>query len=52
MIGVGQRVGGDVPRRVPLHAVKIDENTHQFGDGETGVSIVELHGGLRGQRGQ
>ena len=46
VVGVGQRRHGDLPRLVPAEVVQIAQNAHQFGDGETGMGVVELHCGL------
>src|SRR6267142_1253914 len=46
MVGVGQRRHGDLPRFLPAEVVNIAENAHQLGDGQTGMGVVELHGGL------
>ncbi len=46
VVGVGQGGHGDLPRFVPVEVVKIAENAHQLGDGETGMGVVELHRGL------
>ena len=46
VVGVGQRRHRDLPRVVPADVVQIDQDPHQFGDGEAGMGVVELHRGL------
>ena len=52
VVGVGQGGHGDLPRFVPAEVVKVAENAHQLGDGETGMGVVELHRGLCRQAAQ
>ena len=52
VVGVGQRRHRDLPRFVPAEIVQVDQNPHQLGDGEAGMGVVELHGGLRRQPAQ
>ena len=42
VVGVGQRVDGDLPRRIPRHVVDVDQLPHQLGHGNRGVGVVEL----------
>ncbi len=46
VVGVGARVGGDVPSGVPAEALQVHEDAHELGDGERGVGVVELDGDL------
>ena len=39
MVGVEERVGGDVPGVVPLEILLVQENTHQLGDRERRVCL-------------
>ena len=43
MVGVGKRLRANFPRVVPLQPLLVDEKTHQFGNGDGGVGIVELN---------
>ncbi|MNO99241.1 hypothetical protein D3C76_910070 [compost metagenome] len=49
VIGIGQRLDGDLPGAVPLNAVFIDQQTHQLGNGDRRVRVVELDSCLVGQ---
>ena len=42
VVGVGDRVRGDLPRRPPRHAVQVDQNAHQLRHGDRGMRVVEL----------
>ena len=42
MVGVGDAVGGDVPRLVPVHTGVVHQNTHQLRDHQRGVGVVDL----------
>ena len=46
VVGEEERVGNDLPGVVPRNLLLVDENTHQFWDGESGVCIVELDGSI------
>ncbi len=46
VVGVAEGVGGDVPGLVPTQAVFVDEEAHELGDADRGVSVVELDGPL------
>ena len=35
---------GDVPCSVPVHEVLVDEQAHQFSDGDGWVRVVQLDG--------
>ena len=37
---------GDVPGLLPTHAVVVEEQAHQLGNSDGGVSIIELNGPL------
>ena len=52
VVGVGQRRHRDLPGVVPAEIMQIDQNAHQFGDGEAGMGVVELHRGLGRQPAQ
>src|SRR5215469_15194019 len=43
VVGVSKGVAGDVPRRIPVHPVVVDEQVHQLGDCDGRVRVVELH---------
>ena len=49
MIGIAERVAGDLPCRLPVHAVFVDEKAHQFSNAYGGVGIVELDGKVAGK---
>ncbi len=44
MVGVGEHLLGDLKRLVKLHALVVDEQAQQLGDGDHGVGVVELDG--------
>ena len=46
VVGVGQRRDRDLPRLVPAEIMQVDQDAHQFGDGEARMGVVELHRGL------
>ncbi|MNS69975.1 hypothetical protein D3C72_1033070 [compost metagenome] len=49
VVGVGQRIDGDLPRGVPRHVINVDQLPHQFSHGNRGVSVVELDRGVIAQ---
>ena len=44
VVGVADRGGGDTPGRIPVDAVNIDQQAHQFRHGDGGMGVVELNG--------
>ena len=52
VVGVGQRRDRDLPGFIPAEIVQVDQDAHQFGDGETRMGVVELHRGLGRQTAQ
>ena len=44
MVRVCKRARGDVPRLLPLQLVDVQEDAHEFGDGDGRVGIIEPHG--------
>jgi len=46
VVGEEERVGDDLPGLIPRNVFLIDENTHEFRNSESRVSIVELDGGI------
>src|ERR1700741_2411544 len=50
VVGIGAGRDGDIPGLVPGNVMQVDEDTHQFGNGDAGMRIVELNGGLVGKR--
>jgi hypothetical protein len=42
VIRVSEGLGGDRPRVVPAEALLVEEETHQLGDGDGGVRVVQL----------
>ncbi|CDC68560.1 uncharacterized protein BN503_01437 [Oscillibacter sp. CAG:155] len=42
VVGVGHRLGGDVPRLIPIHAGIIDEDPHQLRDHQSRMGVVDL----------
>jgi hypothetical protein len=51
MIGVSQRALGEIPGLVPTELRFVEQDVHQFGNRERGVSVVELNGGVIRQAG-
>ena len=49
VIGVAERARGDVPCLVPAEPFYIDQEPHQFRNGQGGMRVVELDGGLLGK---
>jgi hypothetical protein len=39
MIGVRKGASNDLPSRIPLYFLFVDENSHEFGNGECGMSL-------------
>ncbi|MNP13516.1 hypothetical protein D3C76_1058000 [compost metagenome] len=46
VVGVGQRLDGDLPSGFPGNAVLVDQQAHQLGHGNRGVGVIELDGSL------
>ena len=44
VVGVGEGAAGDLPGGVPVEVFVIDQQPHQFGHGDRGMGVVELHG--------
>ena len=44
VVGVEERVGGNLPGGVPGHVLLVDEDAHELDNGESRVSVVELNG--------
>ncbi len=42
VVGVGERLFGDLPGLLPRHRVLVDQLPHQFGDGDGRVGVVQL----------
>ena len=49
VVGVGEYAVADIPGLVPLESFLIDEDSHQFGDGDGRMGIVQLYGNLVGE---
>ena len=49
VVGEAHCGDGDFPCLFEWHALLVDEQAHQFGNGECGVGVVELHGNLGGE---
>ncbi len=49
VVGVGKGAHRNVPSLIPLHTMNIQQHTHQFGDSDGRVRIVELNRNLVGQ---
>ncbi len=49
VVGVGEDARGDVPGLVPVEAFLIHHDTHQFGDGDGRMGVVQLDRHLVGQ---
>ena len=47
MICVGTSALGHVPGRIPFQTFDVNQKTHQFSDGQRGVSVVQLDGNLK-----
>ena len=52
VVGVAQGAGGDVPGLVPLVVVLVHEQTHELGNAEGGMGVVDVDGYLVGQGAQ
>ena len=50
VVGVGERPPREVPRLVPAEMRFVEQNAHEFRHGEARMRVVELDGGLLGQR--
>jgi len=46
MVGEEECVGDDFPGIVPRNLLLIDENAHEFWNGESRMGVVELNGGV------
>jgi hypothetical protein len=44
MVGVAKGLGTDIPGLFPAQTLDIQEQTHQFGDGDGGMGVVQLDG--------
>ena len=42
VVGVGHRLGDDIPGVVPAVPLHIHQDTHQFGDDQSGMGVVDL----------
>ncbi len=49
VVGVGEGAGDDVPGFLPGEFVLVQQQTHQLGDGDGRVGVVELDGDFLGQ---
>ncbi len=49
VIGVGECPHREIPRLVPTQAGDVEQNSHQFGDGQRRMRVVELDGHFVGQ---
>jgi hypothetical protein len=47
--GVSKGAGGDGPGAVPVHLLFVDQQPHQFGDGDDGMGVIELDGDFLGE---
>ena len=52
MVGVGERLGHDGPGVLPPQVVLVHEQSHELGDGQNGVGVVELNGVGIGEAGE
>lgn len=43
MVGVGKRPGADVPGFLPVQTLEIEQQPHQFRNGDGRVGVIELH---------
>jgi hypothetical protein len=43
MVGVGKCIPGNVPGRIPIHQMFIDQQPHKLGNPNRWVGIVELY---------
>ena len=50
VIRVGERPSGEIPGLVPAEVRLVEQNSHQLGDGQRRVRVVELDGDLAGKR--
>jgi len=49
MVGVAEGGNGNTPGRLELHAVIVDQQAQQLGDGDGRMRVVQLDGGVVGQ---
>ena len=49
VVGVAEGAHDDAPGVVPLEVFLVEEDAHEFGDGEGGMGVVELDGDLVGE---
>ncbi|EJX03838.1 hypothetical protein EVA_08056 [gut metagenome] len=49
VVGVCNAVLDNIPCLVPAHAVLVHENSHKFGDNESSMGVVYLHGVVLGK---
>ena len=52
VVGVGKRRARDLPGPGPVDVVLVHQDAHQFGHRDRRMGVVELHGGVLGQRGK
>ena len=50
VVGVGERRARDIPRFVPTEMRFVEQDAHELRNGEGRVRVVELNGGLLGQK--
>ena len=50
VVGIGEGGLRDRPGLVPFEAVEVDQNAHQFGDGDRRMGVVELDGRVVAER--
>ena len=49
VVRVARRAAREVPGRIPVNALLVDEDAHELGDDERGVRLVQVDEGLLGQ---
>ena len=52
VVGVSEGVGDDLPGLVPAHAVLIEQDAHELGDGQHRMGVVELDRVVLGEVGE
>ncbi len=52
VVGIGKQAGREVPGRIPIPVMHIQQQAHQFRDAQAGVGVIELDGHFVGQSAQ
>ena len=49
MVGVGKGSHTQIPGLVPFQFLHVHKQSHQFRNGQSGMSVVQLYGSLEGE---